>query len=177
LIERFQDSPNGAYLIGPESLNSRPPLDCCGVLVSRHWNLEDRTCVTLVDGAHPIAVKGICELLTKERALSTRLADLPQLDASSVFSRSFQLLFVVWLSPNQSRCVRVKLVQFNSMQKRKAEPEFGAGKPSRLRSAIYLLSKKPPPPEGIIEIPPRPGPKLRPLLPTPPRTAPRPGPP
>lgn len=135
LIERFGERfPEEPYFIGPEMPNSRPPLDCCGVLVSRTCGDGDRTCVTLVNGAHPAAVKAVCELLAKEKVFSMRLTDLPGLDFSRGFPPNFQLLFGVWLSPDEKRSIRVRLLQFNAMQNRegkwtpKSRPFFACNK-------------------------------------------------
>jgi hypothetical protein len=173
LIERFQHSPDDPYILGPEMPNSRPPLDCCGVLVSRNCTDRDGSCVTIVNGSHPVAVKAVCELLSNDRALSARLADLSEYDFSRGFPPGFQLFFAVWLSPNEARSILVKLLQFNAMKNRVPEPEYDEGEPSKLRSAVYLYSRKPAPPEGVTKLAPIPKSKLPLPRPIPPRIAPR----
>lgn len=48
LIERYQDYENSMDIIGPETSDWGPPLDCCWVLVSRSTSKVKDRC--LIDG-------------------------------------------------------------------------------------------------------------------------------
>ncbi len=143
LIERFKDYENSMDVIGPETPDWGPPLDCCGVLVSRSTSRIKDRCVTVINGSHPLAVKAVCELITDDDRIESEIVKRLELpDVGFGFPKDFQIFFGVVLNASEDRVVSIRALQFGTLHKRKSDPGFWEGQESKLRSAVNLLSKE-----------------------------------
>jgi hypothetical protein len=97
----------------------------CVVLVSRSATGPSGRTLTLVNGAHALAVNAVCRLLTSETRIEPELLEplgLRSSESGSAFPSDFQIAFEVHLSADESRAESIKVLRLQTLEKRRPVP-------------------------------------------------------
>jgi hypothetical protein len=145
LVERFGDIGDATepLVLGPEKMSSgKPPLDCCGVLVSRIHDPREGRSVTIINGTHSVAVRAVCEVLIDDNRITDEVVDpLAIKNPQRGFPDSFQIFFAVRLSDDEQGAIALKALEFRTEHQLDVEPGFNGGMDSKLRSAVNSFLK------------------------------------
>jgi hypothetical protein len=138
-VERVRPVDGRNDFIGPEPPDSGPPMECCGVLVSRALDRATGLCVTLINGSHPAAVQGVCELLVDDKRVETEVVKGLKLSGIDLgFPDHFQILFAVTLTEDGLGSDRIKACQYGTLESRRGRC-LDSGEVSELRSAVNFF--------------------------------------